>query len=109
MWDWTTRTYVQAIDVGEDAAPLEIRFLHNPDAAEGFVGCTISSSIHRFYKTEARALPGTGGRGVCSRAVLPAQPPGPCRGGRGSRRREVARGDLTRDVSRPAAAEAERV
>lgn len=63
VWDWTTRTYVQAIDVGEDAAPLEIRFLHNPDAAEGFVGCTISSSIHRFYKTEVRALPGTGGRG----------------------------------------------
>lgn len=52
MWDWTTHTYVQAIDVGEDAAPLEIRFLHNPDAAEGFVGCTISSAIHRFYRTE---------------------------------------------------------
>ncbi|XP_074896798.1 methanethiol oxidase-like isoform X1 [Buteo buteo] len=52
VWDWTTHTYVQAIDVGEDAAPLEIRFLHNPDAAEGYVGCTISSAIHRFYKTE---------------------------------------------------------
>uniref|UniRef100_A0A8B9DG77 Methanethiol oxidase n=1 Tax=Anser cygnoides TaxID=8845 RepID=A0A8B9DG77_ANSCY len=52
VWDWTTHTYVQAIDVGEDAAPLEIRFLHNPDAAEGFVGCTISSAIHRFYRTE---------------------------------------------------------
>ncbi|NXL65952.1 SBP1 oxidase, partial [Chordeiles acutipennis] len=52
VWDWTTHTYIQAIDVGEDAAPLEIRFLHNPNAAEGFVGCTISSAIHRFYKTE---------------------------------------------------------
>ncbi|KAM6365383.1 methanethiol oxidase isoform 1-T1 [Pluvialis apricaria] len=52
VWDWTTHAYVQAIDVGEDAAPLEIRFLHNPDAAEGYVGCTISSAIHRFYKTE---------------------------------------------------------
>ncbi|KAM7080542.1 methanethiol oxidase-like [Ciconia maguari] len=52
VWDWTTHTYIQAIDVGEDAAPLEIRFLHNPDAAEGYVGCTISSAIHRFYKTE---------------------------------------------------------
>uniref|UniRef100_A0A8C8B3E4 Methanethiol oxidase n=1 Tax=Otus sunia TaxID=257818 RepID=A0A8C8B3E4_9STRI len=52
VWDWTTRTYVQAIDVGEDAAPLEIRFLHNPAAAEGYVGCTISSAIHHFYKTE---------------------------------------------------------
>ncbi|KAK2543476.1 hypothetical protein Q9966_002860 [Columba livia] len=52
VWDWTAHTYVQAIDLGEDAAPLEIRFLHNPEAAEGFVGCTISSAIHRFYKTE---------------------------------------------------------
>ncbi|NWI13245.1 SBP1A oxidase, partial [Crypturellus soui] len=52
VWDWSTRSYIQAIDVGEDAAPLEIRFLHNPDAAEGYVGCTISSAIHRFYKTQ---------------------------------------------------------
>ncbi|NWW10311.1 SBP1 oxidase, partial [Oreocharis arfaki] len=52
VWDWSTHRYVQAIDVGEDSAPLEIRFLHNPDASEGFVGCTISSAIHRFYKTE---------------------------------------------------------
>ncbi|NXC22594.1 SBP1 oxidase, partial [Corythaeola cristata] len=58
VWDWTTHTYVQAIDVGEDAAPLEIRFLHNPDAAEGYVGCTISSAIHRFYKTQVRAPQG---------------------------------------------------
>lgn len=65
MWDWTTHTYVQAIDVGEDAAPLEIRFLHNPDAAEGYVGCTISSAIHRFYKTEVRAPPGLVEKGCC--------------------------------------------
>ncbi|XP_041876229.1 methanethiol oxidase isoform X3 [Corvus kubaryi] len=52
VWDWSTHRYIQAIDVGEDSAPLEIRFLHNPDASEGFVGCTISSAIHRFYKTE---------------------------------------------------------
>ncbi|KFO63474.1 Selenium-binding protein 1-A, partial [Corvus brachyrhynchos] len=52
VWDWSTHRYIQAIDVGEDSAPLEIRFLHNPNASEGFVGCTISSAIHRFYKTE---------------------------------------------------------
>ncbi|NXI04681.1 SBP1A oxidase, partial [Pachycephala philippinensis] len=52
VWDWSSHRYVQAIDVGEDSAPLEIRFLHNPDASEGFVGCTLSSAIHRFYKTE---------------------------------------------------------
>uniref|UniRef100_A0A8D2PK65 Methanethiol oxidase n=1 Tax=Zosterops lateralis melanops TaxID=1220523 RepID=A0A8D2PK65_ZOSLA len=52
VWDWSTHRYVQAIDVGEDSAPLEIRFLHDPDEAQGFVGCTISSAIHRFYKTQ---------------------------------------------------------
>uniref|UniRef100_A0A7M4FW51 Methanethiol oxidase n=1 Tax=Crocodylus porosus TaxID=8502 RepID=A0A7M4FW51_CROPO len=52
MWDWTTHTYLQSIDLGEDSVPLEIRFLHNPDAAEGYVGCALSSAVHRFYKTE---------------------------------------------------------
>uniref|UniRef100_A0A7M4EMX9 Methanethiol oxidase n=1 Tax=Crocodylus porosus TaxID=8502 RepID=A0A7M4EMX9_CROPO len=52
VWDWTTHAFIQAIDLGEDSVPLEIRFLHNPDAAEGYVGCALSSAIHRFYKTE---------------------------------------------------------
>lgn len=52
VWDWTTHCLVQSIDVGEDSAPLEIRFLHNPDAAHGFVGCTFESSIHHFFKKE---------------------------------------------------------
>ncbi|XP_029436590.1 methanethiol oxidase isoform X1 [Rhinatrema bivittatum] len=51
VWDWTTHTHIQSIDLGEGAIPLEIRFLHNPDAAEGFVGCALSGSIFRFYKT----------------------------------------------------------
>jgi len=52
VWDWSTHTYVQAVDLGKGSIPLEIRFLHNPDAAEGFVGCALSSAVHRFYKTE---------------------------------------------------------
>ncbi|KFP89655.1 Selenium-binding protein 1-A, partial [Apaloderma vittatum] len=52
VWDWSTHTYVQAIDLGKGSIPLEIRFLHNPDAAEGFVGCALSGAVHRFYKTE---------------------------------------------------------
>uniref|UniRef100_A0A670K9E2 Methanethiol oxidase n=1 Tax=Podarcis muralis TaxID=64176 RepID=A0A670K9E2_PODMU len=52
VWDWTTHCLIQQIDVGEDSAPLEIRFLHNPDAAHGMVGCTLQSSIHHFFKTE---------------------------------------------------------
>ena len=30
--------------------PLEIRFLHNPDATEGFVGCALGSTIFRFFR-----------------------------------------------------------
>ncbi|NXW09005.1 SBP1 oxidase, partial [Fregetta grallaria] len=52
VWDWSTHTYIQAIDLGKDSIPLEVRFLHNPDAAEGFVGCALSGAVHRFYKTE---------------------------------------------------------
>ncbi|NXW38437.1 SBP1A oxidase, partial [Phaetusa simplex] len=58
VWDWRGGAYVQAIDVGEDAAGGGIRFLHNPDAAEGLGGGTISSAIHRFYKTGGGAPPG---------------------------------------------------
>nr|XP_060614055.1 methanethiol oxidase-like [Anolis sagrei ordinatus] len=52
IWDWTTHRLLKSIDVGEDSAPLEIRFLHNPDSTHGFVGCTLESSIHHFFKTE---------------------------------------------------------
>ncbi|XP_057244814.1 methanethiol oxidase-like [Malurus melanocephalus] len=55
VWDWSSHRYIQALDVGEDSAPLEIRFLHDPDAAQGFVGCTLSSAVHRFYKTQSGA------------------------------------------------------
>ena len=41
----------QAIDLGPDGMiPLEVRFLHNPDATEGFVGCALSSTVFRFFK-----------------------------------------------------------
>ncbi|XP_007427986.3 methanethiol oxidase [Python bivittatus] len=52
VWDWTTHCLVQSIDVGEDAAPLEIRFLHNPDAPHALVGCVLESSLHHLFKTE---------------------------------------------------------
>ncbi|XP_077176375.1 methanethiol oxidase-like [Paroedura picta] len=52
VWDWTTRCLRQSIDLGEDADPLAVRFLHNPDAAHGFVVCMLQSSVHHFYKAE---------------------------------------------------------
>ncbi|KAK7090888.1 methanethiol oxidase-like [Littorina saxatilis] len=51
MWNWTDRTLRQSIDLGpEGMVPLEVRFLHDPDATEGFVGCALSSTVFRFYK-----------------------------------------------------------
>ncbi|XP_077158925.1 methanethiol oxidase-like [Paroedura picta] len=52
VWDWTTRCLLQSIDIGEDSAPMIIRFLHNPNAAHGFVVCILECSVHHFYKTE---------------------------------------------------------
>jgi selenium-binding protein 1 len=51
VWDWTTHELTQTIDLGEEGLiPLELRFLHNPEKAEGFVGACLSSNIFRFYK-----------------------------------------------------------
>lgn len=41
------------INLADDGvAPLEIRFLHDPKASEGFVGCAVTSNVYRFYKTD---------------------------------------------------------
>ncbi|CAG2112278.1 unnamed protein product, partial [Medioppia subpectinata] len=52
VWNWSSRQYIQKIDLGSDGMlPLEIRFLHNPNACEGFVGCALSSTVFRFFKS----------------------------------------------------------
>ena len=44
---------LQRIDLGQEGVmPLEIRFLHNPKATEGFVGCALFGKVFRFYKTK---------------------------------------------------------
>jgi selenium-binding protein 1 len=51
FWDLEQRTLEQTIDLGEQGmVPLEIRWLHDPDAEEGFVGAALSSNIWRFHK-----------------------------------------------------------
>jgi len=52
VYDWTSHELKQRIDLGPDGLiPLEIRFLHDPDATEGYVGCALSSTVFRFYRT----------------------------------------------------------
>ncbi|ACZ42219.1 selenium-binding protein [Thermobaculum terrenum ATCC BAA-798] len=53
FWDLSEKRVVQSIDLGEEGSiPLEVRWLHNPDAETGFVGAALSSAIWRWYKED---------------------------------------------------------
>ncbi|CAJ1345426.1 unnamed protein product [Effrenium voratum] len=52
VWNWTERTLIKELDLGVGAIPLEVRFLHNPDKAEGYVGNALSSEMVRFVERE---------------------------------------------------------
>ena len=55
VYDWKERKVIQKIDLGpEGVMPLEIRFLHDPKATEGFVGCALFANLYRFYRTGER-------------------------------------------------------
>ncbi len=42
---------VQTLDLGDDGwIPLELRWQHDPDSLQGFVGVTLSSTVKRFFK-----------------------------------------------------------
>ena len=52
FWNLAERTLEQTIDLGEQGlVPLEIRWLHDPEAEEGFVAATLSSVIWRFHRS----------------------------------------------------------
>jgi len=51
FYKWSTQTLYQTIDLGSDGiTPLEIRFLHDPKRAEGFVGCALNAKVFYFKK-----------------------------------------------------------
>ncbi len=51
FWDLDAQRVTQSIDLGaEGMIPLEVRWLHNPDAQTGFVGAALSSSIWRWSR-----------------------------------------------------------
>ncbi|KAG7209585.1 hypothetical protein KM043_011246 [Ampulex compressa] len=53
FYSWTERKLKQVINLGNDGiAPLEVRFLHDPKASEGFVGCAVTSNVYRFFQTD---------------------------------------------------------
>jgi selenium-binding protein 1 len=51
FWNLAERQLEQTIDLGENGlVPLEARWLHDPDADEGFVGAALSSTMWRFHR-----------------------------------------------------------
>ena len=47
---------IDRIDLGPDGyIPLEVRFLHDPDESEGYVGCALGSTVFRIYKADVRS------------------------------------------------------
>ncbi|KAK9297777.1 hypothetical protein QLX08_008691 [Tetragonisca angustula] len=52
FYSWNERKLKQVVNLGDDGiAPLEVRFLHDPKASVGFVGCAVTSNVYKFYKT----------------------------------------------------------
>ena len=52
FWDLAERRLVQTLDLGDAGlVPLEVRWLHDPDAEQGFVGATLASNVLRFHRT----------------------------------------------------------
>ncbi|KAM6294234.1 methanethiol oxidase-like [Aegotheles albertisi] len=52
VWNLSCHTLMEYFDLGEDSLPLSVKFLHNPNAAEGYVSCALSGVIYRFFKCE---------------------------------------------------------
>jgi selenium-binding protein 1 len=51
FWNLAERTLEQTVDLGDNGLiPLEVRWLHDPDAEEGFVGAALSSTMWRWYR-----------------------------------------------------------
>jgi selenium-binding protein 1 len=52
FWNLSERRLEQTIDLGDTGlVPLELRWLHDPDASSGFVGATLSSTLFHFERS----------------------------------------------------------
>ena len=52
VWNLSERRLAQTIELGEAGLlPFELRWLHDPDADQGFVGAALSSNMFRWYRS----------------------------------------------------------
>ena len=55
FWDLEKRTKVQTIDLGDTGViPLELRWLHDPEAETGFVAAALSGTLWRWRRSSGR-------------------------------------------------------
>lgn len=55
LWDWQERKLIQGIDLGEEGlVPLEVRFLHDPDRADAYIGAALSSNMFHLRRANGR-------------------------------------------------------
>ena len=51
FWNLEKRELEQTVDLGESGlVPLEVRWQHDPDSEQGFVGAALSSTMWRFHR-----------------------------------------------------------
>ena len=51
FWNLAERTLEQTLELGDTGlVPLEVRWLHDPDADQGFVGAALSSTMWHFHR-----------------------------------------------------------
>ena len=51
FWNLETQSLEQSVDLGANGlVPLEVRWLHDPEAEEGFVGAALSSTMWRWHR-----------------------------------------------------------
>jgi selenium-binding protein 1 len=51
FWNLSERRVEQTVELGESGlVPLEVRWLHDPDADQGFVGAALSSTMWHFHR-----------------------------------------------------------
>src|SRR5215204_3079334 len=55
FWNLAERRLEQTIDLGDEGLiPLEVRWLHDPEAEQGFVGAALSSNLFRWHRPNGR-------------------------------------------------------
>jgi selenium-binding protein 1 len=58
FWNLAARRVEQTLELGETGlVPLEVRWLHDPDADQGFVGAALSSTMWHFHRENGSYSP----------------------------------------------------